>query len=298
MKNLIAALSLMATSVSASIDISKENEKSPYKSSWTIGEGITTPESVYYDAESGSLFISNVSGKPDEKDGVGYITKADRNGKVTSAQWISGLNAPKGMRSFNGSLWVTDIDQVLKINIAEKKIESTIAINGAKFLNDLAIDAQGRIYVSDTLTSRIYRIENEKVSVFIEGRNLESPNGLLIQGNHLVVAAWGYTEDWSGKNLGNLYSIGLTTKRISKITQKPLGNLDGLEVDNTGNYLVSDWVSGKIFKVKPNGKFDVIFHGFKNPADIAYISSTKTLIVPRMQENKVSGYSLSRYPGY
>ncbi|MDZ4661555.1 MAG: hypothetical protein SGJ18_08035 [Pseudomonadota bacterium] len=291
----LLALTLIA---SASIDISKENDKSPYKSLWTIKEGIDTPESVFFDIGSNAIFISNVAGKPDEKDGNGFILKADKNGKVINPQWITGLNAPKGMRSHKGILWVTDIDQVVKINIAEQKIETTIAINGAKFLNDLAIDNQGRIYVSDTLTSRIYRIENDKVSVFIEGKNLESPNGLLVLGNQLVAAAWGFTQDWSGKNVGNLYSIGLTSKRITKITQKPLGNLDGLEVDNAGNYLVSDWVSGKIFRVRPNGKVDVLLHGFKGSADIAYVSAAKLLIVPRMQENMVSGYSLGRYPGY
>mgnify|MGYP001594173125 CR=1 FL=1 len=288
-------LSLMA---SASIDISKENDKSTYRSSWTIKDGINAPESVYFDLESNSLFISNVNGKPDEKDGNGFIVRAEKSGKIVDAKWIAGLNAPKGMRSFKGVLWVTDIDQVVKINIAEQRIEATIPINGSKFLNDLAIDNQGRVYVSDTLASRIYRIEGDQVSVFIEGKNLESPNGLLVLGNQLVVAAWGFTEDWSGKNLGNLYSIGLTSKRINKITQRPLGNLDGLEVDNAGNYLVSDWVAGKIFRVKPNGKFDVLLHGFKGSADLAYVSSTKTLIVPRMNENLVTGYSLSRYPGY
>lgn len=284
--------------VNAAIDVSKENEKSTYKSSWNINQGVNTPESVYYDADSNALYISNIIGKPDEKDGSGFIMKADKFGKVTDAQWITGLNAPKGMRSYKGTLWVTDIDQVVKINIAEQKIESTIPVHGAKFLNDLAIDSQGRVYVSDTLSSKIYRVENEKVSVFIEGKNLESPNGLLILGNQLVVASWGFTEDWSGKTMGGIYSVGLTSKRVTKITQKPLGKLDGLEIDDSGNYLTSDWVNGKVYRVKPNGKVDILLTGFKGSADISYVSSTKTLIVPRMQENMVSAYSLAKYPGY
>ncbi len=281
----------------AAVDINKDSEKAPSKPLWNLKE-MDAPESVYYDKDTQNLFISIVGGKPTDKDGNGVIVKATKAGKVLNAKWITELNAPKGLRSHGGFLWVTDINQVVKINIKEEKVESKIDVSGAKFLNDIAIDGQGVVYVSDTLGSRIYRIEADKVSVFIEGKNLESPNGLLIQGNQLVVAAWGYTEDFTNKTAGGIYSIGLSTKRIGKITKKPVGNLDGLELDHQGNFLVSDWVAGKIFKVKPNGKWDLLYYGFKGSADIAFIPQGKTLIVPRMNENMVTAYSLGQNPGY
>src|SRR5262245_1555518 len=72
---------------------------------WTITQGIDTPESAYVDAASGFLFISNIEGQPNEKDGKGHIVKATTDGKVVSSAWVAGLNAPKGLRSYNGTLW-------------------------------------------------------------------------------------------------------------------------------------------------------------------------------------------------
>lgn len=282
----------------AAIDASKENEKNAkVHPAWTLSENLDAPESAYYDNESKNIFISAVGGKPDEKDGNGQIHKLDRNGKIVVAGWVKELNAPKGLRAHNGLLWVSDIDQVLAINIADGTIAKKIEVPGAKFLNDIAIDSSGVVYVSDTVVSRIYRIEDDKSSVFIDGKQLESPNGLLIQGNRLIVASWGLIEDgnWGTKAMGHIYAIGMSSKQITKITRRPLGHLDGLEIDSKGNFLVSDWIAGKVYRVKPNnGKSEVLIYGFKGSADIGIIPANQILLVPRMNENKVSAYALSK----
>ena len=77
-----------------------------------------TPESVYLDEGSGYLYVSQINGNPGEKDGNGRISKLGLDGSVVTADWVTGLNAPKGLRSFAGTLWVADIDEVLAIDIA------------------------------------------------------------------------------------------------------------------------------------------------------------------------------------
>jgi len=220
------------------------------------------------------------------------------SGKILDVNWVTGLNAPKGMRAHKGVLWVSDIDEVVSINIKTGKILNKIKIKGAKFLNDIAITKAGIVFVSDTLNSSIYQIENNKWKLFLSGKDLESPNGLLIRGKKLIVAAWGFTQDWSTKTLGRVYAIDLKTKVKTVITKKPLGNLDGLEIDYNGDYLVSDWVAGKVFKVTSGGKIKTLFSGFKGSADIGFLGSKKMLVVPRMAENIVTAYDLSKYPGY
>lgn len=291
-------LSLITSLSFAAIDASKENDKNAkVKPTWTLTEGMDAPESTYYDNDSKSIYVSVVGGKPDAKDGNGVIHKLDKNGKMIAKDWVKDLNAPKGLRAHKDTLWVSDIDQVVAINIGDGMVSRKIDIPGAKFLNDVAVDDDGIVYVSDTVAGRIYRIEEDKSSVFIDGKQLESPNGLLVQGNKLIVASWGLIEDgnWSTKALGHVYSIGLGSKQITKITHRPLGHLDGLEVDSKGNYLVSDWIAGKVFRVKPaNGKSEVLIYGFKGSADIGIVPATQTLLVPRMNENKVTAYALSK----
>src|SRR3712207_6954360 len=61
-----------------------------------------------------------------------------------SANWVTGPNAPKGMRAHKGVLWVSDIDQIISIDIATGKITRRLKVSGARFLNDVAIDSIDR----------------------------------------------------------------------------------------------------------------------------------------------------------
>src|SRR5688500_7290373 len=74
---------------------------------WTVAADILTPESVYYDAGSNALFVSNINGEILGRDGNGYISRLTADGKVVNAKWATGLNAPKGLRAYRGTLWVT-----------------------------------------------------------------------------------------------------------------------------------------------------------------------------------------------
>lgn len=113
---------------------------------WTITADMAAPESAYYDAASNAVFVSSINGQILEKDGNGYISRLTPEGKVVNAKWATGLNAPKGMRSVDGTLWVSDIDEVVGIDIASGRITSRVRVEGAEFLNDLATAPDGTVY--------------------------------------------------------------------------------------------------------------------------------------------------------
>lgn len=254
---------------------------------WELVQGIKNPESVLYDSIDKVLYVSSIDGAGDKKDGKGHISKVSIAGELLQEKWVSGLNAPKGMRRRGNILWVSDIDEVLKISIVDRKIIGRVKVKGAKFLNDIAIDDNGEVYVSDTLTSKIHVISDNKASVLVEGKEYGSPNGLLVVKNNLIVASWGYTTDWSTKKFGEIYSVSLDDREVKKITKKPLGNLDGLELDKSGNFLVSDWVAGKVYKVTPKGAVSLIFSYNKGLADIGVNSGAGIIYAPMMQDGKV-----------
>ncbi len=256
---------------------------------WEIREGLAQPESAYFDKSSKFLFISNVAGDSGARDGKGWIMKADLEGKVHGAQWVSGLNAPKGLRAHKDVLYVADIDDIVAVSIKTGVVLRRISAPGARMLNDVATDSQGNVYVSDTLGSRIYHMTPKgKVTVFAEGPELGSPNGLAVHQNELHVASWGYTQDWTTKTAGKLYVLDLKSKAISRATN-PLGNLDGLELGPRGEWLVSDWVAGKVMRVTSQGA-EVLGRGFQGSADFGWVPDRKLLILPRMKENIVSAY--------
>jgi DNA-binding beta-propeller fold protein YncE len=258
---------------------------------WTVSS-VQTPESAYFDPATAHIFVSNVAGTPTEKDNQGWISRLTAEGKVIQEQWVKGLNAPKGMRAAGGTLWVTDIDRVIGIDTATAAIKHRISIKGAKFLNDIAIDSNGDVYVSDMLASRIHRIRNQKAEIFVQGPQWESPNGLMISEGVLWVAAWGMNTkpDFSSAKLGNLYRIDLRTKQKTPVTAEPLGALDGLERDADGNLLVSDWKAGKVYSIGKDGMPRVVLEGLTNPADIGYIPESRVLLVPQMGANRVTAF--------
>ena len=261
---------------------------------WKATDGIATPESVYVDAGSGFIFSSQIDGAPDARDGNGRIVQLARNGTVVARDWVTGLNAPKGLRSHQGTLWTADLDEVVGIDIANGRVTSRTKIDGAVFLNDVAVGADGTVYVSDMMANRIHAIRDGKATVFAEGEQLEWPNGLLVDGNRLIVGGWGKPKpDFSTEVPGHLFALDLQTKQKTLITPKPLANIDGLERDGRGGYIVSDYISGKILQVSANGESRELRTFMPGAADIAFVPAGNILLVPHMNENTVASYDLS-----
>jgi len=261
---------------------------------WTATEGIATPESAYYDEASGFIFTSQIDGQPTDRDGNGRIVKLNADGTVSAADWVTGLHAPKGLRAHQGTLWTADLDEVIGIEIATGRVASRIKVEGAQFLNDVATGADGTVYVSDFTANRIYAIKDGTVTTFAEGEQLEYPNGLLVDGNRLIVGSWGKPEaDFTTKVPGRLFALDLGTKQKTLITPKPFANIDGVESDGRGGYLVSDYLAGKILRISATGESRELKQFMPGAADIGFIPSINAVIVPHMNENKVAAYDIS-----
>jgi DNA-binding beta-propeller fold protein YncE len=255
---------------------------------WEVKEGLSAPESAYYDAATKMIYVSNIDGEGAKKDGQGWISKLDPSGKMVAAQWVTGLNAPKGIRVTGAMLWVSDIDELVGINIKEGKIQQRVKVPDAKFLNDVAAGPDGSVYVSDLLTSTVYVLKEGMLSVLASGEQLESPNGLLVNGDKLILGGWGLpVGGFSPTTMGRLLSLDLKSKKVTPITDKPLGNLDGVELDGKGGYVVTDWAAGKIFHVTADGHSKLIWQHEKGVADHSYLPGEQLLIVPLMMDNKV-----------
>jgi sugar lactone lactonase YvrE len=261
---------------------------------WTASEGMDTPESAYFDEASGSIFVSQIVGAPDDRDGVGFISRLDSDGNVVDTMWFAGLNAPKGLRSHEGVLWVADIDRVVGISIQTGEIVEDVTIDGAQFLNDVAVSQDGTVYVSDMLATTIYEVADGGASVFAEGEELEYPNGLLVDGDRLVVAAWGRpNDDFTTDVPGRLFALNLETAEKTLITPEPLGNLDGVESDGRGGFIVSDYQAGTVMQVTASGEVIELRQFGPGTADLAFVPAGNVLLVPHMNESQVTAYDVS-----
>ncbi len=257
-------------------------------------QGFNNPESVVYDPSSDVLFVSNVNGSGVEKDGNGYISKILTDGTVIRKQWVIGLNAPKGLAIYEGTLYVADIDTLVAIDIASGTISNSYQVDDAKFLNDVAASNQGEIYVSDMVLNRIHCLCDGQFIIWLESPELENPNGLHPEGDNLILGAWGVmTEGFSTEVPGHLKSISISDKSITSLGGAPIGNLDGVESDGMGGYYVTDWMTGKLYQIDKAGNATLLLELEQGMADHEVILEKNLIILPMMNNDKVLAYKIN-----
>jgi hypothetical protein len=256
------------------------------------------PESAYYDAASNAVFVSSINGQILEKDGNGYISRLSPDGKVVSAKWVTGLNAPKGLRSLGGTLWVSDIDEVVSIDVTTARITARVKVEGAQFLNDLATAPDGTVYVSDSGLFQIFAVKDGKSSVFATKSEIgETPNGLLVDGSRLILGTIGLGGPRGAGGppppSGHLYAYDLKTKQRTQLTTQPVGGIDGIEPDGRGGILVTDVIGQRLLHVPASGEVRVLAQFSAGGADFGWIPAQRLAIVPFLFGNSVSAYDLT-----
>lgn len=248
---------------------------------WETPPELMVPESVCFDSAAMVLFVSNINGKPTDKDGNGFISKLSPDGKILELRWVTGLNAPKGMGIYKRKLFVTDIDRVAEIDLESMKILRFYEFPEAKFLNDIAIDHNGTVYISDMMATRIYRIYESISEIWLDDTTLTYPNGLFIEGKQLLIGC------------NKIIRAGISDKKIT-VWLDNTGSIDGLEGTGEGRYLFSDW-QGNVFLAGTDKRIEKILDTSLagiNAADIEFIPSMKLLLIPTFNDNRVMAYEL------
>jgi sugar lactone lactonase YvrE len=253
---------------------------------WNTEPVLEVPESVLYYPADNLLYVSSISGKPAEKNRKGFISKVDLSGKVVELKWSTGLNAPKGMAIHGNSLYVSDIDELVQIDLETGTVKKRHPADGAVFLNDVAADKDGNIYVGDSSAenSKIYRLSQGKLEAWIEPPDIERPNGLYVQNDQLLA---GHAGD------GRLVAIDLKSRRITPVAKTDTG-IDGLKPDGKGNYLTSNW-AGRTSLITAEGKTIVLMDTTVskiNSADFEYLENQQLLLIPTFFDNRVSAYKM------
>lgn len=231
---------------------------------------LRNPESVLYDATSNSLYVSNM--------GAGTIVRFDVNGKLIKNDWITGLASNKGSAIFKGLLYTAETSAIAVIDINKPAIIKRIPIEGAVMLNDLAIDEKGIIYVSDTRTGKVYRVEGDKPTVYLE--NITGANGLLTVGTDLYVVGSAIFEKVNAN------------KEVTKIAEGFENGLDGIVMLSDNEFILSNY-TGILYDVKTDGTKQILLDTQKSRImsnDIAYDANTKTLYVPSFGTSQIIAY--------
>lgn len=257
-------------------------------------EGLQQPESVVFDAEREVFYVSNVAGEPMDRNGEGHISRVGPEGELLEAAWVSGLDAPKGLALHDDVLYVADIDRLIAIDVEEGAIAETYEAQGAQFLNDVTADDQGRVYVSDMMANAIWRLDGDQFELWVEDEALEQPNGLLAEDDRIVVGSWGVmTDGFATQTPGHLKTVDLESGEVASLGDgTPVGNLDGVEPDGEGGYLVTDWMAGALLRIDPEGKFEQLLDLNQGSADHTWLEDQRLAVIPMMSDGQLLAYRI------
>ncbi|NQY27000.1 MAG: SMP-30/gluconolactonase/LRE family protein [Piscirickettsiaceae bacterium] len=261
---------------------------------WQTEAVFQQPESVVYDAKRDVLLVSNVNGNPNDANGLGYISQVSLSGEMVKQHWLDGLNAPKGLAIVGNRLYVADINELVEIDLKSNKILNRYLAPNAIFLNDVAADAQGNVYVSDMMTNTLHRLANGQFEIWLQDVRLEAPNGLLVEGKNLIVGSWGnMTDGFATDIVGHLKTINIKTKTIQSLGDaSAVGNLDGVESDGDGGYFVTDWMNGKLLHITAEGISTTLIKLDQGSADHTVLLDKGLLIIPMMLTNDLITYRI------
>lgn len=206
---------------------------------WTAS-GFEQPEGAAM-APDGDFFISNIgAGDSDARDGNGYVSRLKPDGSVAVAKFAVGMDAPAGLAVLDGVLYAADRDGVAMFDAATGTAKGKVLIENPGFLNGMTV-WKGDVLVSDSGTATIHKITAEGASVFAHSDGWGGINGLLGDGDRLLIAtmAEGKLIEFRGADSERLIATGMT-------------DADGIGLIPGGGYLVSSW-PGEIHHVSEEG---------------------------------------------
>jgi hypothetical protein len=260
----------------------------------TMREGFVGPEAVRYDPDQDVYFVGNWGSdrNPGKADNDGYISRMRPDGTIENLRFIAGgtggvtLHSPRGMYIVGDTLWAADFDAVRGFDRRTGKPLATVDFskldNG--FLNDVAADATGAIYVTDTGKNKLYRVRGGPTLV-VSDSALGGPNGITwdaANGRFLILP-------FGGSHTIHAWAPGTTTL-VAALTD-PASKFDGIEVLSGGRVLASSQADSSLH-LFVNGTGRPVIKVGGAPADIAIDTKRNRVAVPFVALNRVEIYHL------
>ena len=258
---------------------------------------------------NGNYYVTIMNGNVD---GDGEVAEISQNGVKVFAK---GFDQPKGIAFVDGHLYFSDITRVWKVDkdgnasVFAKKEDFPEAV---LYLNDVSSDADGKgIYVADMGDTKYMRDENgalwpldsEQAKLIPQvGRiyhiDLDGKITIAQDTSPLMTNPNGVGVDNEGNIMvGAFFQGNFLVKRNGKLTplKGTFRGADGVEQDSKGNYYISSWVQGTVWKI--DGKTEeatVLIDGLKSAADFYLEEDKGRLLLPDMMAGMIYAVDIDK----
>ena len=233
---------------------------------------LNNPESIVYDEVYDRYLVSNC--------GDGQIVQIDNSG--AQSYFNTQLTYTLGLHIAGDTLFVSSNEGpysgIVGFLLSSGEIIFHVEIPEKELLNDIASDNAGNLYITDCEANKIFKVDRSSMtySILIE-EGLGYPNGIIFDetNNRLLVL--------NGLLAGRpILAVSLDDLSMSVVVETGISAIDGLTVDNYGNYYFSSWTTDRVYRYDPlfNNPPEIIAGGFADPADIYYNLNDHLLAVP------------------
>jgi sugar lactone lactonase YvrE len=255
---------------------------------WETGSDFLFSESVVYDPKRDVVYVSNYDayGRAGAAGGQ-FISKMSLDGKVIEREGIKGLTRPTGMAIAGDHLFVVERNALAEIDLETGEVTNRHALPDPVFPNDVAVDGDGNLYVSDSGKNVVYRrVAGGAFEEWLAAPVVSQPNGLFVHGGSLLVGS-------TGDNA--LKSVDLATKNTTVVARFEPGAIDGIKLGKTGDLIVSH-AQGRVYRVTLEGQVTRILDTSgpgRYTADFDYIAEKNLLVIPTFVDNRVVAYRMN-----
>ena len=246
------------------------------------------------------------------EDGDGEVVEISKNGVKVFAK---GFDEPKGIVFLKDHLYLSDLTRIWKVDIngnASVFIKKEDFPEEVLYLNDVAVDAESKgIYVSDMGATKYMRDENnvlwpldsEQAQLVPQlGRiyhvDLEGHVSIAQDTSSLMLNPNGVGIDNNGNIMVGAFFLGnFLVKRDGKFTplKGQFRGADGVEQDSKGNYYVSSWASGTVWKIDGISEESIILiDGLKSAADFYLEEDKERLLLPDMVAGMIYAVDINK----
>jgi hypothetical protein len=251
---------------------------------------------------NGNYYVTIMNGK---EDGDGEVVEISKQGVKV---FTKGFDEPKGIVFLEGHLYLSDVTRIWKVDelgnasILVKKEDFPKEV---LYLNDVAVDAKGEgIFVVDMGATKYMRDENnllwpldsEQAKLVPQlGRiyhvDLEGKVSLAQDTSALMLNPNGVGIDNNDNMMVGAFFLGhFLVTRDGELTplKGQFRGADAVEQDSKGNYYVSSWASGTVWKIDGiTEESRVLIDGLKSAADFYLEEDKGRLLLPDMMAGMI-----------
>ena len=276
--------------------------------------GVVSAESCVYDPTRQLILLFNRGNSQRMQANDAWVSMMRSDGSLHTVRWIGAqgtkdrdslspplqLNDPFGSEIANGMLYVADADGgtgpddprvsvVRRFDLQTGAPAGDFRIEGSPWINDLAVDAQGNMYATQTGdfgdnpdpdTWQVIKVSPDgTVERILKGAPLFQPNGIALDGDGNLVVV----------NMGNANVLTLTPSgKTVRTEQAAQAGSDGIVITADGTKYVSSVWEGGISRLRAGQPAELIATGIPGAASMCYDPSKNQLVIPMTSQSGVA----------